>query len=72
MTRKAAEPLQNSASGNHGEMDRRKFVHGLGLGALASLPPASLGTFARRMCGRFSEALLASGISIDFRGGEHP
>ena len=47
MNYKAADPLQNFALGKLGTIDRRKFVHGLGFGALAALLPASLGTFAR-------------------------
>jgi catechol 2,3-dioxygenase-like lactoylglutathione lyase family enzyme len=51
MDRKAAEPQENSALENLGNVDRRKFVHGLGFGALAALLPASLGTFARLSAG---------------------
>jgi catechol 2,3-dioxygenase-like lactoylglutathione lyase family enzyme len=47
MNHKAADPQQNFALGNLGTIGRRKFVHGLGFGALAAVLPASLGTFAR-------------------------
>jgi hypothetical protein len=46
MNHKAADPLRNFALEKLGTIDRRRFVHGLGFGALATLLPSSLGTFA--------------------------
>ena len=46
MNHKAADPQEHFAPGKLGTIDRRRFVHGLGFGALATLLPSSLGTFA--------------------------
>lgn len=46
MNHKAADSMRNFSPGNHGTIDRRRFVHGLGFGALAALLPPALGTFA--------------------------
>jgi len=46
MNHKTADPLRNLALEKLGTIDRRRFVHGLGFGALATLLPSSLGTFA--------------------------